>query len=96
MGLGAGVAGCFAAGAAGLAICSGLDLVASEELTVGDGLGRRFAVGVGFEVSVGRRVGVAASMGPDALEQASDASKPVRISANPQNFPGINLRTRPY
>ena len=96
VGSGAGVAGCFAAGAAGLAICSGLGSVAPEELTVGDGLGRRVAVGVGFEVRVGRRVGVAASMGPDALEQASDASKPVRISANPKNFPGINLRTRPY
>ena len=63
---------------------------------MGDGLGRRVAEGVGFAVRVGRRVGVAGSMGPDALEQASDASKPVRISANARNFPGINLRTRPY
>ncbi len=96
VGSGAGVAGCFVAGAAGLAICSGLDSVASEELTVGDGLGRRVAVGVGFAARVGRRVGVGASMGTDALEQASDASKPVRISAKPRNFPGINLRPRPY
>jgi hypothetical protein len=73
-----------------------LGSVAPEELTVGDGLGRRVAVGVGFAVRVGRRVGVAVSMGPDALEQASDPSKPVRISADAKNLPGINLRTRPY
>ncbi|MCH2518389.1 MAG: hypothetical protein MK210_09325 [Dehalococcoidia bacterium] len=53
-------------------------------------------MGVGFAVRVGRRVGVAVSMGPDALEQASDPSKPVRISADAKNLPGINLRTRPY
>ena len=96
VGSGAGVAGCFVAGDAGLVICSGLGSVASEELTVGDGLGRRVAVGVGFAVRVGRRVGVAAPMGPDVLEQANDASKPVRISANARNFPGINLGPRPY
>jgi hypothetical protein len=72
-----------------------LGSVASEELTVGDGLGRRVAVGVGFAVKVGRRVGVAATMGPDALEQANDASKPVRISADAKIVPGINLRTSP-
>lgn len=53
-------------------------------------------MGVGIAVRVGRRVGVAVSMGPDALEQASDPSKPVRISADAKNLPGINLRTRPY
>ena len=58
---------------------------------MGDGLGRRVAVGVGFAVRVGRRVGVAAPMGPDALEQANDASKPVRISANAGNFPASIL-----
>ena len=62
---------------------------------MGDGLGRRVAVGVGFAVRVGGRVGVAAPMGP-TLEQANDASKPVRISANARNFPGINLGPRPY
>jgi hypothetical protein len=35
-------------------------------------------------------------MGPDALEQANDAGKPVRISANARNFPGINLGPRSY
>jgi len=62
---------------------------------VGDGLGRRLAVGVGIVVRVGRRVGVAVSMEPDVLEQASDTSKPVRISADAKIVPGINLRTRP-
>ena len=63
---------------------------------MGDGLGRRLSVGIGFAVRVGRRVGVAVSMEPDVLEQASDTSKPVRISANARNFPGINLGPRPY
>ena len=60
-----------------------------------DGLGRRLAVGVGIAVRVGRRVVVAVSMEPDVLEQASDTSKPVRISADAKIVPGINLRTRP-
>lgn len=52
-------------------------------------------MGVGIAVRVGRRVGVAVSMEPDVLEQASDTSKPVRISADAKIVPGINLRTRP-
>ena len=52
-------------------------------------------MGVGIAVRVGRRVGVAVSMEPDVLEQASDTSKPVRISADAQIVRGINLRTRP-
>jgi hypothetical protein len=34
-------------------------------------------------------------MEPDVLEQASDTSKPVRISADAKIVSGINLRTRP-
>ena len=95
VGTGAVVAGCFVGAAAGLTICSGLDSVAIGEATVGAGLGRGVPVGIGCEVAVGRVVGVTTSAGPGALEQASDAGKPVRINIQARNFPGINggLRT---
>ena len=63
---------------------------------MGDGLGRGVTVGVGLATSVRGVVDEAAFVGTGAFEQASNASKPVRISANARNFPGINLRPRPY
>ena len=91
VGSGAGVAGCFVAGDAGLAICSGLGSVASEELTVGDGLGRRVAVGVGFAVRVGRRVGVAAPMGPARWSRPMPPASRSGSAPTPETFPASIL-----
>ena len=53
-------------------------------------------MGVGLAVTMGRSVGVAASVGLGALEQANDASKPVRTSADARYFPRVNGELRTY